>query len=83
MRDQRERLLQAIVDGQRLMDEDVARLDGLQAATWCAPTSGRSKSSSRPERQEETIRDARVAPSMRYARSPPKWTCSARPPNPT
>ena len=31
MRDQRERLLQAIVDGQRLMDEDVAKLDGLQA----------------------------------------------------
>ena len=30
MRDQRERLLQAIVDGQRLMDEDVAKLDGLQ-----------------------------------------------------
>jgi chromosome segregation protein len=58
MKDQRERLLQAIVDGQRLMDEDVARLDGLRndmvVADEMAVTIRQTA-----DKQEETIRDAR------------------------
>jgi chromosome segregation protein len=60
MRDQRERLLQAIVDGQRLMDEDVARLDGLKQDMVHADERALEIKQS-AERQEETIRDARRA----------------------
>jgi chromosome segregation protein len=60
MRDQRERLLQAIVDGQRLMDEDVARLDGLKQDMVRADERALDIKQS-AERQEETIRDARRA----------------------
>ena len=60
MRDQRERLLQAIVDGQRLMDEDVARLDGLrQDMVRAYETAVEIKQLA--EKQEEMIRDARRA----------------------
>jgi len=60
MRDQRERLLNAIVDGQRLMDEDVARLEGLRHDMIVADeTAVTIKLSS--EKQEEVIRDARRA----------------------
>ena len=58
MREQRERLLHAIVAGQRLMDEDVARLEGLRnemvVADELAVTIKQSA-----EKQEEVIRDAR------------------------
>jgi chromosome segregation protein len=58
MKEQRERLLQAIVDGQRLMDEDVVRLEGLRndmvVADELAVTIRQAA-----DRQEETIRDAR------------------------
>ena len=60
MRDQRERLLQAIVDGQRLMDEDIARLDGLKQDMVRADERALDIKQS-AERQEETIRDARRA----------------------
>jgi chromosome segregation protein len=60
MRDQRERLLQAIVDGQRLMDEDVERLDGLKQDMVRADERAMEIKQS-AERQEETIRDARRA----------------------
>ena len=60
MRDQRERLLQAIVDGQRLMDEDVAKLDGLKQDMVRADERAMEIKQS-AERQEETIRDARRA----------------------
>jgi chromosome segregation protein len=60
MRDQRERLLQAIVDGQRLMDEDVVRLDGLKQDMVHADERALEIKQS-AERQEETIRDARRA----------------------
>ena len=60
MRDQRERLLQAIVDGQRLMDDDVAKLDGLKQDMVRADERATEIRQS-AERQEETIRDARRA----------------------
>lgn len=60
MRDQRGRLLNAIADGQRLMDEDVGQLEGLRAAMIEADelALGIKQSS---ERQEDVIRDARRA----------------------
>jgi chromosome segregation protein len=60
MRDQRERLLQAIVDGQRLMDEDVAKLEGLRQDMVRADERAMEIKQS-AERQEEVIRDARRA----------------------
>ncbi|HWI20352.1 MAG TPA: hypothetical protein VNT81_21505, partial [Vicinamibacterales bacterium] len=60
MREQRERLLNAIVDGQRLMDEDVAKLEGLRLEMIVADELAvtiRQQS----EKQEEVIRDARRA----------------------
>jgi len=60
MRDQRERLLQAIVDGQRLMDEDVAKLDGLKQGMVRADERALDIRQS-AEKQEEVIRDARRA----------------------
>ncbi|MBY0494018.1 MAG: AAA family ATPase [Cyanobacteria bacterium] len=60
MRDQRERLLQAIVDGQRLMDEDVSRLDGLKQDMVRADERALEIRQS-AEGQEEVIRDARRA----------------------
>jgi chromosome segregation protein len=60
MRDQRERLLLAIVDGQRLMDEDVAKLEGLRQDMVRADERALEIKQS-AERQEETIRDARRA----------------------
>ncbi|MEP6782960.1 MAG: AAA family ATPase, partial [Acidobacteriota bacterium] len=58
MRDQRERLLNAIVDGQRLMDQDVARLEGLREDMIVADEMAVTIKQS-AEKQEETIRDAR------------------------
>jgi chromosome segregation protein len=60
MREQRERLLQAIADGQRLMDEDVGRLDGLRTAMVRADEHALDIKQS-AEKQEEVIRDARRA----------------------
>ncbi len=60
MRDQRERLLQAIVDGQRLMDEDVAKLEGLRQEMIVADETAVTIKLS-AEKQEEVIRDARRA----------------------
>jgi chromosome segregation protein len=60
MRDQRERLLQAIVDGQRLMDEDVARLEVLRQEMIVADETALTIKQS-AEKQEEVIRDARRA----------------------
>ena len=60
MRDQRERLLMAIVDGQRLMDEDVARLDGLKQDMVRADERAMEIKQA-AEKQEEVIRDARRA----------------------
>ena len=58
MREQRERLLNAIVDGQRLMDEDVAKLEGLRQEMIVADEMAVTiKLSS--EKQEDVIRDAR------------------------
>jgi chromosome segregation protein len=60
MRDQRERLIEAVADGQRQMDQDVGRLEGLR--TEMQGADGRAleiKASS--ERQEEVIKDARRA----------------------
>ncbi|HEX8031657.1 MAG TPA: hypothetical protein VF491_24480, partial [Vicinamibacterales bacterium] len=58
MREQRERLLNAIVDGQRLMDEDVAKLEGLRQEMIVADEMAVTIKLS-AEKQEETIRDAR------------------------
>jgi chromosome segregation protein len=58
MREQRDRLLQAIVDGQRLMDEDVAKLEGLRQDMIVADEMAVTIKQS-AEKQEETIRDAR------------------------
>ena len=60
MRDQRERLLNAIVDGQRLMDEDVGRLEGLRAEMIGADERA-VEIKQAAEKQEEVIRDARRA----------------------
>ena len=60
MRDQRERLISAIADGQRLMDADVGRLDGLRAEMIRADERALEITQS-AEKQEEMIRDARRA----------------------
>ena len=60
MREQRERLLNAIVDGQRLMDEDVARLEGLRQEMIVADEMALTMKQS-AEKQEDVIRDARRA----------------------
>ena len=60
MRDQRERLLQAVTDGQRLMDEDVCTLEALQQAMRRADEAAVELTTA-TERQEETIREARRA----------------------
>lgn len=60
MRDQRERLLQAIVDGQRLMDEDVAKLELLRQDMIVADETAVTIKQA-AEKQEEVIRDARRA----------------------
>jgi chromosome segregation protein len=60
MRDQRERLINAIADGQRLMDEDVGRLEGLRTEMVRADERALEiKQAS--EKQEDVIRDARRA----------------------
>ncbi len=60
MRDQRERLIDAIADGQRLMDQDVGKLEGLRAAMIQADELALEIKQS-AERQEDVIRDARRA----------------------
>ena len=60
MRDQRERLIGAIADGQRLMDADVGRLAGLRAEMIRADERALEIKQS-AEKQEEMIRDARRA----------------------
>ena len=60
MREQRERLLQAIADGQRLMDEDVGKLEGMRAEMVRADERALEIKQS-AEKQEEVIRDARRA----------------------
>jgi chromosome segregation protein len=60
MREQRERLLNAIVDGQRLMDEDVARLEGLRMEMVVADELAVTIKE-QSEKQEDVIRDARRA----------------------
>ena len=60
MRDQRERLLNAIADGQRLMDDDVGRLQGLREDMIVADELALTIKQS-AEKQEEVIRDARRA----------------------
>ena len=60
MRDQRERLIDAIADGQRLMDEDVGRLDGLRTEMIRADERALEIKQA-AEKQEEIIRDARRA----------------------
>ncbi len=60
MRDQRERLINAIADGQRLMDQDVGKLEGLRAAMIQADELALEIKQS-AERQEDVIRDARRA----------------------
>jgi chromosome segregation protein len=60
MRDQRERLLQAIAEGQRLMDGDVGKLEGLRQEMIRADERALEIKQS-AEKQEETIRDARRA----------------------
>ncbi len=60
MRDQRERLLNAIADGQRLMDDDVGRLQGLREDLIVADELALTIKQS-AEKQEEVIRDARRA----------------------
>src|SRR5688572_30627619 len=60
MRDQRERLISAIADGQRLMDDDVGRLDGLRAEMIGADERALEVKQS-AEKQEAVIRGARRA----------------------
>ena len=60
MREQRERLLNAIVDGQRLMDEDVAKLEGLRLEMLVADELAVTIKQ-QSEKQEDVIRDARRA----------------------
>ena len=60
MRDQRERLLSAIADGQRLMDEDVGKLEGLRTEMIRADERALEIKQS-AEKQEDVIRDARRA----------------------
>ena len=58
MRDQRQRLLEAVAEGQRQMDLDVVTLDDLRAAMVQADEAALALKDA-SERQEETIRDAR------------------------
>jgi chromosome segregation protein len=60
MREQRERLLLAITDGQRSMDEDVGKLEGLRTDMVRADEQALEVKQS-AEQQEEVIRDARRA----------------------
>ena len=60
MREQRERLINAIADGQRLMDEDVGKLQGLREEMLVADELALTIKQS-TEKQEEVIRDARRA----------------------
>ncbi len=60
MREQRERLINAIADGQRLMDDDVGRLQGLREEMIVADELALTIKQS-AEKQEEVIRDARRA----------------------
>jgi chromosome segregation protein len=60
MRDQRERLINAVADGQRLMDDDVGKLEGLRAEMIRADERALEIKQS-AEKQEEVIRDARRA----------------------
>ena len=60
MRDQRERLINAIADGQRLMDDDVGRLEGLREDMIVADELALTIKQS-AEKQEDVIRDARRA----------------------
>ena len=60
MRGQRERLLDAIADGQRLMDEDVGKLEGLRAEMIRADERALEVRQA-AEKQEDVIRDARRA----------------------
>ena len=60
MREQRERLINAIADGQRLMDQDVGKLDGLRAEMIRADERALEIKQS-AEKQEDVIRDARRA----------------------
>jgi chromosome segregation protein len=60
MREQRERLLAAVAEGQAHMDEDVRALDELRVAMHGADDKALALKTS-TEQQEETIRDARRA----------------------
>jgi chromosome segregation protein len=60
MRDQRERLINAVADGQRLMDEDVGKLQGLREDMLVADELALTIKQS-AEKQEDVIRDARRA----------------------
>ncbi len=60
MREQRERLINAVADGQRLMDDDVGRLQGLREEMIVADELALTIKQS-AEKQEEVIRDARRA----------------------
>jgi chromosome segregation protein len=60
MRDQRERLLAAVVEGQRLMDDDVKVLEGLREEMRAADEKA-AELKAQTEQQEESIREARRA----------------------
>lgn len=60
MRDQRERLLAAVAEGQARMDQDVGALDALRATMRDADDKASALKTS-SEQQEEAIRDARRA----------------------
>ena len=60
MRDQRERLLQAVAEGQKQMDADVGQLEGLRGAMTTADEAALAIKQA-AERQEDVIRDARRA----------------------
>lgn len=60
MREQRERLLQEVAEGQRLMDGDVRTLETLQQAMHQADETAVALKAT-TERQEDAIRDARRA----------------------
>jgi chromosome segregation protein len=60
MREQRERLIAAVAEGQRLMDDDVAALDGLREEMRVADDHA-AQLKAQTDHQEEIIRDARRA----------------------
>jgi chromosome segregation protein len=60
MRDQRERLMAAVAEGQRLMDADVRALDGFKGEMRAADDALQDARTA-AEQQEEVIRDARRA----------------------